>query len=133
LIQNIRDTLIKSGLKSDEIRGNPTELWTGDSSPTTKIVQANGTNPRIRDYSEVLVTSYASALDDNPGVKPRYIARIWIQDSLRSLIDEKVWFWISRDSVEFEKFRPLIVRSNQTVETHWTIILGETKKKWALP
>lgn len=126
---DIRKLLIETGLKVDkEYANRPWQLWKGDSNgPVVRLLQANGTNPRVQDYSN----EYASALDsrfrDNAGMVPRYIARIWWDDSLAQHIGEGFWYWLSKDSGQtFEKLRPMVIQDGgggQKIK--WTIYLGE--------
>lgn len=132
----VRDILKSVGLRIDqEFSQYPWQIWAGSSdAPETRILQENGTNPAIADYSENLVSGIQEMLRGSPGMVPRYICYVWQHPSISPLISEKRWYWLSKDDgVNFEKLRPMYIRDAAGPHRlRWAIVLGETKIRRSL-
>lgn len=128
----VRDILKKIGLQVDADYSQYTwQLWAGEAGSRTRILQENGTNPKISDYSDNLVLGSLEQLRSSPGMVPRYVCRVWVHPSLRPLISEKIWYWLLKEEGgDFEKLRAMYIRDGGGPQgLKWVIILGETRIK----
>lgn len=132
----VRDILRNAGLQADkDFSQYSWQIWAGDSDrQIDRILQENGSNPRIRDYADGLMTGFEQQLRSSPGMIPRYFCRIWYSEAIVPLISEKAWYWLSKDNGQtFEKLRVMLLRDGSGPQfLKWEMVLGETKIKRSL-
>lgn len=126
----MRSLLKEVGLLVDAISDYEWQLWVGTSDePQTRIVQSNGSGPRVRDYSDNLVSGFLEQIRVSPGVFPRYVAYVWADSAIVPSLSDKTWYWLTKnDGQSFTKLRPLYLRDGAGPQELLTlIVLGETK------